>query len=141
MSADRDMTICCLALWRMSFHMNYSWGLHNHDLFEDTEVTINNSSCMIHFYNMKQMDATLPWVCKVIDHLALSCVPLFCSYFILIYCWTDAKKHENLFVIYLLSKLCFKLYHNFLEILVSKLIQWIKEVLFDSIVQCFFYFS
>ena len=32
------------------------------------EITINNFSCMIHFYNMKQMDATLPWVCKVIDH-------------------------------------------------------------------------
>ena len=32
------------------------------------EITINNFSCMIHFYNMRQMDATLPWFCKVIDH-------------------------------------------------------------------------
>ena len=80
------------------------------------EITINNFSCMIHFYNMKQMDATLPWVCKVIDHRRHQNVVenqwntwlclvshFFCSYFILIYYWTDAKQHENLFVIYLLS--------------------------------------
>ena len=32
------------------------------------EITTNNFSFTIHFYNIKQMDATLSWVCKAIDH-------------------------------------------------------------------------
>ena len=119
MSADRDMTICCLALWRMSFHMNYTWGLHNHDLLEDTDAWMKSpltifpvwyifiiwDKWMPHCHGSERNRSQKASKCgrKSVKHLASSCVPLFCSYFILIYYWTDAKQHENLFVIYLLS--------------------------------------
>lgn len=93
--------------------MNYTWGLHNHDLLEDRymdEITINNFSFMIHFYNIKQMDATLPWVCKVIDHRRHQNVVenqwntwlrLVCHFFVLTSFWSFTEQMQSNMKIFL----------------------------------------
>ena len=78
-------------------------------------------------YYIKQIDSKLPCICSVIDHRgrqnvvrtsvthsAVPCVPLFCSYHILmssvIYYWTDAQKLG----IYLLNMHIQSLLHSWL---------------------------
>ena len=135
--------------------MHAFWLVLTYDLLEDrciVDIIIKTFiSVYLILYYIKQIDSKLLCVCSVIDHRgcqnvvrtsvthsAAPCVPLFCSYHILmssvIYYWTDAQQLG----IYLLNIYIYQLHWVSLSIkdvveyfIVLELWSWIANLYFE----------